>query len=286
MRRSFFRWILLLLSLGGGIAGCGRDQAPTSSEVVAVKVATIPRDGADPVWRRAPVCRVPLVLQDMVEPRLLKPSTPAVSVQAATDGVRLAFRVAWIDSTRDDLPGPAGFVDACALQLPALASADLPAPQMGEPGRGVQVTYWSSSWQAAVDGRKPDIHSIYPNAAVDHYPFEAASISGAAQAEMATRYAPAMALGNFMAGDGKRAVQDLVAEGPGTLTAAQAASSDGKGGWTGAGWEVVISRPLPGDLEPAGRTQVAFAVWQGSRQEVGARKMRSVWTPLSLGGPR
>jgi hypothetical protein len=28
---------------------------------------------------------------------------------------------------------------------------------------------------------------------------------------------------------------------------------------------------------------VAFAIWDGARQEVGSRKMRSVWMPLSLG---
>ena len=33
-------------------------------------------------------------------------------------------------------------------------------------------------------------------------------------------------------------------------------------------------------------TQIAFAVWEGSQQEVGARKMRSVWVPLVMqGGP-
>ncbi len=42
----------------------------------------------------------------------------------------------------------------------------------------------------------------------------------------------------------------------------------------------MLSRPLPTGLDPGMRTQVAFAVWQGAHQEVGARKMRSVWVPL------
>jgi hypothetical protein len=31
---------------------------------------------------------------------------------------------------------------------------------------------------------------------------------------------------------------------------------------------------------PGGRGQVAFAVWQGSNQEAGSRKMRTGWVPL------
>ena len=59
-----------------------------------------------------------------------------------------------------------------------------------------------------------------------------------------------------------------------------------KGLHKAAGWAVVLSRPLPAGLAPGGRSQVAFAVWEGSKQEVGSRKMRTGWTPLSLEGAR
>ena len=280
MRRALI--VLVAIAVVG--AGCGKRTPPVSNEVVAVKVAALPASGDDPLWREAPVCTVPLIPQDMVEPRLLRPSTPAVRVQAATDGARLAFHITWVDSTKDDLPGAARFCDACAVQLPAQASADLPAPQMGEAGRPVEMSYWSSAWQARADGRKADIHELYPNATVDHYPFEAASLppGSAEQTEMSTRFAPARAVGNFMAGDVEHAVQDLIAEGPGTIVPAQKRSSDGRGRYVGTTWDVVITRPLPVERAPSGRTEVAFAVWQGNLQEVGARKMRSVWTPMSL----
>jgi hypothetical protein len=45
---------------------------------------------------------------------------------------------------------------------------------------------------------------------------------------------------------------------------------------------VIIVRPLPGGLTPAVRSQVAFAVWEGSKDEAGARKMRTGWIPLAL----
>jgi hypothetical protein len=49
---------------------------------------------------------------------------------------------------------------------------------------------------------------------------------------------------------------------------------------------VVITRPLPAGLTPKSPSQIAFAVWEGSRQEAGARKMRTGWIPISIRGGR
>jgi DMSO reductase family type II enzyme heme b subunit len=275
---------LMLLVLG---ACGGKPPAPTA-EVVALWRGAIPADPADAAWQGAPPHIAPLLLQDMVEPRLLKASVAEVRVRAITDGTRIAFRLEWTDASKDDLPGPARFADACAVQLPAIPAGDIPAPQMGEKGKPVQITFWRASWQAVVDGRGDSITDLYPRAAVDHYPFEAAALAkgSAAQKEMASRYAPARALGNPMAGPRQRPVEDLVAEGPGTLTPAPATGSGGMGKRTADGWSVVISRDLPRGLGPGKRSQAAFAVWQGSQQEAGARKMRTGWIPLALQGKK
>jgi hypothetical protein len=224
----------------------------------------------------------PLILQDMVEPRLLKPSTTEVRVRAITDGARVALRLEWTDATKDDLPGAARFSDACAVQFPTKVAAEMPAPQMGEKGKPVEITLWRASWQAVVDGRGDTIKDLYPNAAVDHYPFQAASLDkgSPAQREMEARYAPARSLGNRMSGPRQRPVEDLIAEGPGTLTSGQASGSEGRGRRTDSGWSVLISRPLPDGLAPGKRSQVAFAVWEGSDQEAGSRKMRTGWIPI------
>jgi ethylbenzene dehydrogenase len=261
----------------------GPAQAP-SAEVVVARRAQLPSDPGDAVWRDTPVYTAALVLQDMVEPRLLEPSTDKVQVRALTDGKTIAFRLEWADPTVDDLPGLGRFSDACAVQLPVSTQADVPAPQMGETQRPVEITYWRAFWQSMVDGREDTIKALFPNATVDHYPFEAASLQpgSEAQREMALRYAPARELGNDMAGPRKQPVQDLVAEGPGTIRPAPETRSVGRGKHTDQTWTVVLSRPLPNGLDPGSRTQVAFAVWQGAHQEVGARKMRSVWVPLLL----
>jgi DMSO reductase family type II enzyme heme b subunit len=253
-----------------------------SAEVVAVRRAAVPSTPEDGAWRDAPVYAAALILQDIVEPRLLEPGTDKVSVRAITDGTQIAFRLDWADATKDDLPGIDRYSDGCAVQLPVSTQPDVPAPQMGETGRAVEITYWRAFWQGAVDGREDSIKALYPNATVDHYPFEAASLEPGSEAQqaMAKRYAPARALGNPMAGPRERPVQDLIAEGPGTIRPAEKTQSNGRGIWTQQGWSVVLARPLPKGIEPGSRTQVAFAVWQGSHLESGARKMRSVWIPL------
>jgi DMSO reductase family type II enzyme heme b subunit len=274
----------VLLALLGAACSQGAPPAAPVEVVVQTAAGALPLDPLDPRWSRAAEFPAPLLLQDMVEPRLLEPSTREVRVRALTDGARIAFRLEWADAARDDRPMPARFTDACAVQLPARITPDVPAPQMGEPGRPVEITLWRASWQAVVDGRGDTIQELYPNALPDHYPFAAASLpSGSeAQREMQQRYTPARALGNHMAGPRERPVEDLVAEGPGTLAPAPAADATGRGQRTAAGWAVVITRRVPSGLAPGQRSQVAFAVWQGGHEEAGARKMRTGWTPLLL----
>lgn len=263
---------------------CGEPPVPPPVEVAALHRDALPQDPGDAAWAEAPVYTAKLLLQDVVEPRLLETSTPEVRVQAVSDGKHLALRLAWNDETRDDLPGAARFDDACAIQLPKSVTPDVPDPQMGEPSKPVEVSYWRASWQAVVDGRGDTIRDLYPNAWVDHYPFEAAHLEPGSeeQREMALRYAPARALDNDRGGPRDRPVEDLIALGPGSLSRADSAQSDGRGRRSGEGWEVVITRPLPGGLEEGGRSVIAFAVWNGAQGEVGSRKMRSGWIPLAV----
>ncbi|MBS1828903.1 MAG: hypothetical protein JST93_26610 [Acidobacteria bacterium] len=155
---------------------------------------------------------------------------------------------------------------------------------MGSAGHPVQITFWRADWQASVNGRKDDIHSLYPNASVDHYPFQAHSLEpgSAAQKEMMQRYAPAQAMGNRRVGPREFPVEAMMAEGPGTLSPGAGLLARGAGVRTKTGWQVVLVRKAPAGLSAKVRTQVAFAIWEGSAQEVGSRKMRTGWIPLAL----
>lgn len=267
------------------VAGCSKPVPVPVTEVIVAPAQAISTDPSDAAWDAAPEYVAKLIPQDLVEPRLMDISTPEVRVRAIGDGQWVAFRLQWPDVTKEDFADPGKFVDACAVQTPAEVQPTVPAPQMGETGRAVQIAYWNAGWQATLDGRGDTIRDLYPNAAVDHYPFHAPSLAqgSAEQRQMETRYAPAKAAGNFHAGPRESTVQDLIAEGPGTIAPAPESYSRGQGVHDGSGWTVVIVRRLP-DLTPQTGTQVAFAVWQGAQEEVGSRKMRTGWVPLVVKG--
>jgi DMSO reductase family type II enzyme heme b subunit len=276
--------LLMCLVLSTG-AACRRAPAPTP-EVVAQQVATLPVEPDDAIWRTVPEHVAALLPQDLVEPRLMAPSTKEVRVRALSNQSEIAFRLEWADGAADDLPGAGRFPDACAVQVPQTANVNAPDPQMGQADRPVQIAYWRADWQATVNGRDDSIQALYPNATIDHYPFEARPLAPGsdAQQQMEKRYAPADAAGNRRGGLRQSTVEDLIAEGPGTLLPAPATTSRGRGIRTPAGWAVVITRKMPDGLAPGARTQVAFAVWDGSAKESGSRKMRSGWTGLSMRG--
>lgn len=264
-------------------AACKKTQVPTP-EVNVAQVKEITLDPNAPVWEAVSLHASKMILQDLVEPRLMEPSTSEVQVKAITNGTEIAFRLEWLDESQSDMPGPRHFIDGCAVQLPAKIDPNVPAPQMGEVGKNVEISFWRADWQAIVEGRADNINAIYPNASIDHYPSEAKPLEGDPQAqnEAALRYAPARALGNRRAGPRDQPVEDLIAEGPSTLSPAPNAISKGKGVRTAKGWSVVISRPVPAGFSTALPSQIAFAIWEGSHTEVGARKMRTGWVPLII----
>lgn len=279
MRRAGIALVICVLF----VSGCKR-STPVSNEVVSLKVGALPSTAADGAWASAPEHTAKLLLQDLVEPRLMKSSTAEVRVRSVNNGSEIAFQLSWADAVVNDLPGPSRFLDGCAVQIPKVREPNPPDPQMGQSTKPVEIAFWRADWQASVNGRKDTITSLYPNASIDHYPFEAKSLEAGsvAQKEMATRYAPAQAVGNRRVGPRETPVEDMIAEGPGTLSPNPGFGSRGKGERTANGWSVVIIRKMPAGLAPKERTQVAFAVWEGSKEEAGARKMRTGWIPLSV----
>ena len=268
-----------------GIVAAGCARAPVMApDVVAIMSETLPSDPGDAAWNAAPEHVAKLLLQDLVEPRMQVASTPEVRVRALAANGEMAIRLEWPDPSADDLPGAGRFNDGCAIQVPQRPAAAIPDPQMGMVGNGVAISFWRADWQATVNGRGDTIRDLYPNALIDHYPFEAPSLQKGSpeQQQLATQYAPADAMGNRRGGARTSAVEDLIAEGPGTLSPAPATRSRGHGVRTPAGWSVVIARPLPEGLAVKAPSQIAFAVWEGAKQEAGARKMRTGWIPLSI----
>ena len=271
------------VALGLLLAGCGAKVEPVQ-EVVAFRAPELPLDPAAAAWESVPAYTAALRPQDLVDPRLMTASTKEVRVRALIDGSQIALRLDWDDATANDLPGTARFLDGCAIQIPRAIGPEPPDAQMGSEGAPVDLVFWRADWQASVNGREDTINALYPNATVDHYPFQAPSLEpgSAAQQAMGRRFAPAEAVGNRRAGPRERPVEALSAEGPGTLRPNPDLAADGQGVRTKAGWAAVIRRPLPAGLSPQVRGQIAFAVWEGGAEEAGARKMITGWTPLAV----
>jgi DMSO reductase family type II enzyme heme b subunit len=105
MKKTFVALLALAAS-----ASCQR--APiTAPEVVALRAAALPERADDPAWANVPEHVAPLLLQDLVEPRLMEASTAEVRVRALTNGSEIALRLEWADAEANDLPGAGRFPD-------------------------------------------------------------------------------------------------------------------------------------------------------------------------------
>ena len=194
MRRILLGGRPLLLLPALGVRGGGPRVSP--AEVIVARAAALPVDPGDAAWTGAPIHPAALVLQDMVDPRLLEASTPQVRVQALTDGARVAFRLAWDDADRGRPRGAGAFPG----RVRGAAPREDRARRSGAADGGVGATA-SRSRTGAPRGRPPSTagrtrsRSSSPNADVGHYPFEAASLAPGSpeQQAMALRYAPAQA---------------------------------------------------------------------------------------------
>ncbi len=281
----------VIFALAVALAGaCRRGPAIDTTQVTAVAVTgSLPaEDPLAAVWDRAPEHPAALVPQDIVEPKLVEPGVARINVRALHNGEWIVFRLGWADATESVLAQTGVTSDSVAIQLPIQAGSQVPDAAMGEAGKGVHLLYWNALWQddaARAATGQDRVAALYPNATTDHYPFLA---NPAARDEMARRYAPADAAGNpITRRPSSSPVQELVAEGYGTTTAAPAQKAVGLGAWRNGQWLVTIARPLDeGDglarLTVGQRTFLAVAVWDGASRQAGARKMRSVWIPLVL----
>jgi hypothetical protein len=285
MRARRFLLALLFLSawLGPALAA-----QPRPLSVPFVKGA-IPADPAWGGWKTAPALAVPLGPQAIAQPWALTPSVTRLVVKAAHNGTWIAFRLSWKDATKNAVMHTDTFRDAVALMLPLGKPA---AITMGAPGQRVLILHWKADWQEDIDTTFQDVAQLYPNAWTDWYPFAPGEpphdVTAWTNPE-ARRYLTGWVLGNPRSQPAKRtAVEEQIAEGPGTLTTGERQSAVGKGVYADGEWRVVIARPFvtgdPNDpaWAPGTPVPVSFAIWDGARGEIGSRKGISNWVPVRI----
>lgn len=241
-------------------------------------------------WWQAPYMEVEVVPQQMAMPSLAEASIETIRVQALTDGEHIAWRVSWSDSTPDGNVDVSRFSDGVAIEFPLDEGA---LPMMGDEESKVQILYWKALWQKDIDVGFQDVQDVHPNFWSDLYWFAEGEfpypVPEAFQNPTALQWFVAHQAGNPMAVFSRRQpVQELVAKGWSTLTNQPYSITTAKGVWVRDSWAVVFKRPLKTDdpldyqFELGGEGQIAFAVWQGSAQNVGGRKHWSDWVEFEV----
>lgn len=241
-------------------ADADRRGVPVRRSLVAARVDSIDAQDLASIdfgpARGVDVVLMPLAARDTCIDR--------AEVRAVHDGRSLAVRVRYVDPTRDDslLGGKSGFADQCALEfsqetLPPLFG-------MGSHEDRVGVWHWAAFRSRDLLGALDLIGALPPEALPDP---------------------PAGLLRPSRAGD--------VAEGAGlgVLTTAGPGEVAVRPTHSAGSWELTFVAPLASagfdreSLAPAsGRSgQWNLAIWNGTAEDVGARKAISIWHELVLG---
>lgn len=255
------------------VSGVCRAQAITAPHINVPNIFFERPDPTSPEWEKIDGVTVTLLSQTVTQPSLDAPSIPSVEVKALHNGKWFAVRLAWPDTTQDLRVETGEMSDACAVQLPT-GEATQTSPFMGNKGAPVSILHWKGIWQRDIEKGYQDVKDLHPNTWVDTYRF---GIQAATEVK------------NPLADSGRRfPVEELTAEGFGTLTTQTRQSSTGWGIWEKGTWRVVLARPLKSKdtsdpkLSAGKATAVAFALWDGHKKNIGARKNYAPWMALTL----
>ena len=273
MRGAFSRSALVAVVMLAAMLFRFTDMNPAMAQtqrIGAWSVSSQPGlDGSSPEWQSIIPVFLPATAQQ-VTPPIGGGAVERIAVRAVHWEDRLYVMLEWTDLTPDFVSDRhEAFSDAAAIQFPAEAGSAVPSICMGQADQAVNIWQWRSDQQQELPGLPPDGY-------VDLYP------------STDDLFFPGRAAGNPLSQVDRVSTQNLVAGGFGTLTAADEGGLEGHGVHLGNRWSVVFSRPFEpaGDLQPeftgAQPIDVAFAVWDGSRQERDGIKSVSAFTQLAI----
>jgi HAMP domain-containing protein len=260
-----------------------RPRAELADRITARRIdGEVPAlDPRDERWLDSTPVLVPLVPQQIALPRLDELGVAEVEVAALHNGDELGLRVIWDDQVVDEVDGLGQFRDALAVQLPALRSGEPPPITMGAPGTPVHILQWRATWERDIDDRA-EVEDVYPYAVHDVPPDDILP------PEQAILYYPGRAAGNPLSElDRRTSIEEIVAEGFGSVTVLPEQHARGFGVRDGDRWMVAVGlrlvRGASGDtLVPGSVWPVSFAVWLGDRGNRGSRKQYADWVELEL----
>jgi len=244
----------------------------------------------DDVWKTVGAYRQPLQRQFLVDPKPVDVGVKEVFIQSINDGRYVAFRLVWKDATENDEIKLHNFSDAAAIQFP-VKREPLPEYFMGEPKKPVHILYWKAWRSRDQKTGFQTVKTAYPNMTVDMYNFDYSVKGDFTEKTQAEKdiFIAGRAAGNPLSIPHKEIIEELSAEGAGTLKSKNIENTSGEADWKYDEWTVVFRRPLT--VSDTGSVQfkagekmpVAFSVWEGSRLETAGRKAVSpAWAEVKI----
>lgn len=198
-------------------------------------------------------------------------------IQAAHDGKKLAVRLVWEDSARNDsMLRQKEFTDGAAIQLSA--GDNPPFFAMGSKDDEVTIWYWKAAWKKDLERGHGSLRDAHPNMPVEHHDHGAPG---------GPAYHTAAHAGNPVSQKAHpSAVENLGAGGFGTLTTRAAAVQNIKGEahWENGKWSVVFVSNLEGDamVSPGETISIALALWDGNAGDRNGQKSVTIWHKLEI----
>lgn len=278
--------IVLLAALVA--SSCSKKPTPVSTDINVVMVDAVPLDPDHQSWGRMMDVTIDVLPQQVAFPTLKDATVKKLNVRALADKQWLGLRLEWDDVSAEDMLETDKFTDGVAVEFP-LGDVTRTNPMMGDPQNPVYLVHWKAAWQRDVDKGRADVQDLHPGYWADPYPFVAGGhpypIAESFESANSRRYLPGVAAGNPMSKISRQwPVEELHAEGFGSLADHRFQDARGKGVWMKGKWRVVLllpresSDPANPHFSAKSSTSVALAVWDGKAKNVGGRKH---WAPFT-----
>ncbi len=249
-------------------------------------------------WDAIEPVAMPVFAQKVTPPMLDMASIGSVRVRSMNDGINLAIMIEWDDATKDVIVDADKFCDQVAIQFP-VTSGGTPSFMMGNKNGKVHIIHWKAVWQQDIEFGFRDVKDAYPNYWTDLYPgqeqvvnFEGAFATDISAAQVSGGKAASSMHGTYSKNpmsimNRKIPCEEENAEGYGTLETQKYQNATSWGSWNKNTWRVMFVRPItspdPNDSNlTSGKSKVAFAVWDGNKNNISGRKHYSMWTDLEI----
>ncbi len=277
-----------LIFIAAGVGAGDKPFVEFTSHRTTTDVSSVTLNHA--VWQTAKPYRHPLQRQFLVVPMPAQVGVDEIRVQSVNDGKYVAFRLVWKDDTKNETPKIMGFADGAAIQFPVKKEA-FPEYFMGQKEHPVHILFWKA-WRSKdnKDGFQT-IKTAYPNMTTDIYTFDYPVKGNGTEKTQAEKdiFIPGRAAKNPLSFPTPEVITELSSTGPGTIKSKKTANTSGDAEYKDGQWTVVFRRPFkvddPGSVRfVAGeRMPVAFAAFEGSREEAGSRKAVSpAWAEVEI----